>query len=202
MARMKNGSALRKIHPDKLMVKPKVKPDWGHKRAALQALEAEAEPYVQPRTLGKNGVEIVGKQGFRIDDATGRAAIAQFRRPGGTPSYYEVFGKDKPEKRSVGENVMILRAHMHLRGLPPIDEREPMTTFATVFARFVLPRRCWPLFSAKQVVEATAFIAEWASRLYGEVAKAGPAKPQAVLPGWALPDRAAFYNPEIYRRGR
>lgn len=194
MAKLKNGQTLRKIHPVKLTVKPKVKTDWGHKRAALAAQELESEPYEAPRTLGKNGV-VLKRRGFQIDDVTGRNAVAQFRRVDGTPSFFEVFGKDKPEQRSVGENILILRAYMHLNGLPPIDERETIPVFATIFARHVLPRRSWPLFGSSQKTHAEAFIAEWACKTLGATLDGRKAKEQLLLPGWALPDRAALYTP-------
>jgi len=195
MARQKNCAALRKIKPEKTQVRVKAKPDWGHMHAALAALQPESESYTAFPDLGKNGV-IIGRRGIQIDDESGRQAVAQFKRPAGTPSYFEVFGKDKPERRSVGENILVLRAFMHLEGRPPIDERCAVYTFATLFGRCVLPRRDWPLFSKEQKTEAEAFVATWAAKLYGEVARRDKAKPQAVLPFWVQPDLAALYTPE------
>ena len=196
MAKLKNGQTLRKVklHPETVKAKQRI--DWGHKNAALAALEPESEAYETPQSLGVNGVEIVGKSGFRIDDVTGRNAVAKFRRPDGTPSYFEVFGKDKPKARSLGENILIIRAWMHLEGHPPLPERSSVQTFATVSARFFLPRYKWPLFSQSQKAQAAAFIAEWADKLYDQVSRSKAAKSQRVLPGWAQPDRAAFYTPD------
>ncbi len=194
MAKLKNGQTLRKVSPEKTTVKAKQRVDWGHKRAAIEVLFPGSEPYETPATLGRDGVILHGARGFQIDDVSGRAAVAQFRRPAGTPSFFEVFGKDKPSARSLGENVLVLRAWMHLNGHPPIPEAEPMTTFATLIGRLVLPRRAWPLFRRGETRSASAFIAEWADKLYPEVGSGKTAKAQRMLPGWALPDRAAFYT--------
>lgn len=194
MARSKDGRKLKPIKIAPPTIYTKSRPDWGHKAAALAALAPENDAYATPREMGRNGVIPQPCGGFRIDDATGRTAIAQFRQPAGTPSYFEVFGKDKPTARTLGENILIIRAWMHLEGHPPIPVSETVSTFATVSARFMLPRYKWPLFSDAEKAKAEAFIAEHAGKLYSKVAGGKTTKPQAILPGWAQPDRAAFYT--------
>lgn len=193
MAKLKNGQTLRKIPVEKARIKPKVKIDWGHKRATMRAMEPESEEYAPISKPSKNGV-VLRHGGFQIDDAIGRSAISKFKRPNGTPSYFDVFGKSKPDNRSLGENILILRAWMHLNGHPPISEYELVAAFATLFGRLVLPRRSWPLFSESKKSLAEAFIAEWAEKLYDEVNSGKAPKEQMLLPGWALPDRAALYT--------
>lgn len=153
--------------------------------------KAKRSTKARARGTPKNSVVLVGKSSFTIKDEVGEAAVCQFRRPDGTPTFLEVFGKGRPELRSMGENMLIIRAWMHLKGHAPIREKVSPPSFANIAARFLLPRHSWPHFD--NVRGASAFLAEWGGKLVDEVAKMGSAKDQPIFPGWAVPECAALY---------
>jgi hypothetical protein len=124
--------------------------------------------------------------------------VVGFKEP--TVSYQDIFGA-YPTKTTVGAYISIIRAYLHREGVPEIPERISVTSFATVAARFLLPRHAWPLFNGKVVGDkdrAVKFLRKWAQDLlfksYGEVGK-----PQNALPSWIMPEIAAFYDPQILK---
>lgn len=129
--------------------------------------------------------------------------VRRFKRPTGTPDYVEVFGSFKPHMRSTGEDIMILRAYMHLEGLPEIPENRGLLTFATVFSRFVLARCVWPFFpdSASGRASARKFLKTQADLQLPRVIAGGKPKPQPYLHSQMIPELSAFYAPEYFGLG-
>lgn len=141
----------------------------------------------------------------RAVDKSGRKAVAHvvtaFRQP--SPSYRDVFGQDKPDARTTGEDLMILRAYMHLKGFPEIPEQRSVSTFATLLSRFILPRRDWRVFSSgiADTEAARAFCRQQATQLLPEVVKAKGAKAQPIMRRGMIPEMVAFYNPHYLGLG-
>ena len=121
----------------------------------------------------------------------GRLVLA-FKPP--RVEYAELFAF-KPQ--SIGERIAIVRAWMAKEGLPEIPEEVSIATFATICARFLLPRHAWPLFERRR--EAEAFITEWASKLLPIILDGGPAKAGKAQASWMVPEIAALYNPALLR---
>lgn len=137
----------------------------------------------------------------KVIDFTGHRPAARAygqRVKSETPNFEAIFGF-KPS--TTGEHITILRAHMHLEGMPPIPEDMKIVDFANIFARFVLPRRAWPFFSPVEEHDARDFIREWSSALLPQIADKRKAKAQPWLHRDMIPEIAALYNPVYFDRG-
>lgn len=130
------------------------------------------------------------------------ASALNFKRPSGTPRYEEIFDTFKPELRTVGEDILVIRAWLHKSGIPPMPEEINISTFATVAARFLLPRRDWQMFTETAAGQCAArkFLREWSIKLLPVIVKGGRPRNQPVLPSWAIPEMAWNYSPEFLGR--
>jgi hypothetical protein len=97
--------------------------------------------------------------------------------------------------QSTGEKISVIRTWLHLEGLPEIPEKLSIAEFATIAARFLLPRHAWPLFSGRRPAEA--FISEWAPKLLPKVIAHGPANQPKTQPAWLVPGIEALYEPSL-----
>jgi hypothetical protein len=107
------------------------------------------------------------------------------------------------ERTTTGSDILVLRSFMHQQGFPEIPECRSIHCFATLFARFVLPRREWPLFtnSEEDRAKARQFCKQWASALLPRMVKGGKPKRQRKLHKDMVPELAAFYNPAYLGHG-
>lgn len=155
-----------------------------------------------PRTSGKVAVDFTGYKPqadtHRRGGQIGSDSLP-ISRPA-SPTYEEIFGTFKPQLRSTGENMQILRAFMHVEGLPPIPERCSIAVFATLLSRFVAPRRSWQVFAKHQERAARAFLGEWASAVLPRLMESPAARPQPILHEDMIPELAAYYSPSCLNR--
>lgn len=131
----------------------------------------------------------------------GKAQVLRFKPT--SPSYEEIFGKPRPGQSTTGNDIAILRAYMHVKGMPEIDESEPISTFATLFSRQVLPRHKWRVFpkGLRGTAEARDCLKQWAAALLPEVLSEEEARPQPLRYSWMVPELLAYYDPKLLGLG-
>ena len=152
------------------------------KPLSLSAAPAAKAPAVKDRRGKKTVV-------FTVQDR--RPAVIPFQEP--PVSYAELFAE--ATKTSIGSHIHVIRMWMEQEGLPTIPERISIPAFASVCARFLLPRANWPHFGPKERKPAEVFIAEWSNKLFGRLLAGEEPKPKPELASWIVPEIAAFYAP-------
>lgn len=88
-------------------------------------------------------------------------------------AFEEIFGIFKPEMRSVGENIMIIRAWMSKNGYPAIPEHFTIPQFASALQWSMRPRHSWSHFYSSQVTDARKFLRTVADALLPQMMQAG-----------------------------
>lgn len=128
------------------------------------ALKTEYKRKKPPRT-----VDFAGHKP-QADTARRSAAPLPLKAP--PVSYREVFGIFKPQLRTTGEDMLIIRAFMHRQGLPEVPEHFSIPQFASAMQWKMRPRYAWQHFVWFEVAAARAFISAWASALLPQMLEA------------------------------
>lgn len=104
----------------------------------------------------------------------------------------------KFEHGTVGSDILVLRGYMRHIGAPEIPETATVKVFATLFSRFVLPRREWPHFTNEG--DARNFLRRWAKDSLPLLMEGEPMdqpKPHRSM----IPEMLAYYDPRYLGLG-